>query len=34
MNTSITIAEFLIISIFTIVGYGVIKTAYDMWFKK
>ena len=33
MGTSITIAEFLIISSLTVIGYVVIKAAYETWFK-
>ena len=33
MGTSITVLEFLIISSLTILGYVVIKSAYETWFK-
>jgi hypothetical protein len=33
MGTSITIAEFLIISFVTVIGYVVIKAVYETWFK-
>jgi hypothetical protein len=34
MGTHITIAEFILISVGSILGYAVIKAAYDTWFKK
>jgi len=33
MNTSITITEFLIISVLTVVVYAVVKAAYETWIK-
>lgn len=34
MGTSITIAEFLAISCLTLIGYAVIKAAYDTFWRK
>ena len=34
MGTHITIAEFILISVGSILMYAVIKAAYDTWFKK
>jgi hypothetical protein len=33
MGTSITIAEFLVISCLTLVGYAIVKAVYDTWIK-
>jgi len=34
MGTHITILEFLIVSVVSIIGWVLIKTTYEYWFKK
>jgi hypothetical protein len=33
MGTHITILEFLVISALSVLGYAVVKAAYETWFK-
>jgi len=34
MNTHITILEFILVSVLTLITYAAVKAAYETWFKK
>ena len=34
MNTHITILEFILVSVLTLIIYAAVKAAYETWFKK